>query len=121
MPSATTADRSDSMAHNMAMVNAGATRCLNVSKFTCGMMGGGMEEEITPKRLPIVSTGSLKACTAAVVTMMAISDPGIFWVIFGHKMIITTVTMDINNAYQLILPACKKNRCHFSRKSAGTF
>ena len=66
MRSATTADMSDSMAPSMATVMAGGRRGCSRSMRNCGTFRVGSPDGIPPKRVPIVSTGSLKMTTAAV-------------------------------------------------------
>ncbi len=57
IPSATTAERSDSTAASMAIVKAGPTSAVTVANEMSGMTGCGIPALIDPKRLPIVSTG----------------------------------------------------------------
>ena len=58
MPSATTAERSDSIAPRAAMAKAGPTSSRASASETNGSTGLGRPEGISPNRLPIVSTGS---------------------------------------------------------------
>ena len=66
MRSETTADISDSMAPSMATVMAGEMSGRSRSTRKCGMINLGNPEGMPPKRVPMVSTGSLKTTTAAV-------------------------------------------------------
>ena len=58
MPSATTAESSDSIAASSAIVNAGEKSSRTRSSVRSGRWGAGIEAWISPKRVPIVSTGS---------------------------------------------------------------
>jgi hypothetical protein len=89
------------MAPSIAMVNAGASNSLNISKLTSGIIGTGIEAFISPKRLPMVSTGSSKTVTAIVVPSKAIKVPGNFLLIFGHNTDTSTVNKPIPSAYKL--------------------
>ena len=88
----------------MAMVKAGCISSFIISKLIEGIEGVGKEEEITPYRLPIVSTGMLNHCTKAVINIIATNEPGIFLLIRGHKVMIKIVAMVMATAYQLTLP-----------------
>src|SRR3989449_3307320 len=77
MPSATTAERSDSTAPSSAIVNAAPINPGIWWNETAGREGAGSAALITPKRLPMVSTGRCSSCTAAVVTMSATNGLGI--------------------------------------------
>ena len=79
-PSATVAESRLSMAPRMAMVNAGATRPLIVSHDNSGTTASGSSDEML-KRSPMVSMVVMPAycfssSTTMVITMMAISEPG---------------------------------------------
>jgi len=87
MPSATTAESSDSIEPSNAMVIAGEMRLVTVCQVTCGILGMGRELGTLPKRLPIVATGMSKICTTAVAARRATSGPGIRCDTFGQKII----------------------------------
>src|SRR2546427_569014 len=65
MPSATTAESSDSTAPSSAMVNAAPINPGIWWNVTAGSTGAGRAALITPNRLPIVATGTWRSCTAA--------------------------------------------------------
>ncbi len=65
MPSATTAESSDSIAASSATVTADGNSSRTRSSEMAGRLGAGIEAWISPKREPIVSTGSPSAATAA--------------------------------------------------------
>ena len=88
----------DSIAANIAIVNAGDKSFIIVLKSTASSLGIGILFEISPKQLPIVSTGILNNITSAVVTIRAISEPGIFLFILGHTKEITIVIKPIKSA-----------------------
>ena len=96
-PSATIALSKDSIAPSMAMVKAGANNNLKVSKLITGRDGKGIVALISPKRVPMVSTGSWKAETAMVLNSSAIKVPGIFLFILGHITETSTVNKPIPN------------------------
>ena len=66
MRSETTADISDSIAPSMATVMAGEMSGRSRSTRKCGITSLGNPDGMPPKRVPMVSTGSLNATTAAV-------------------------------------------------------
>src|SRR5205814_2216083 len=65
MPSATTAESSDSTAPSSAMVNAAPINPGIWWKVTAGSAGAGRAALVTPNRLPMVATGKWRSCTAA--------------------------------------------------------
>src|SRR3989442_21137 len=65
MPSATTAERSDSIAPSRAIVNAGARSPGSCGGVTAGRAGAGRAALIAPKREPIVSTRKRRSRTLA--------------------------------------------------------
>ena len=76
MPSATTAESSDSMAPSSAKDRAsGRTACI-LARLMAGRLGAGSIDGMPPKRVPIVSTGKPKAQAATDVATTAISMPG---------------------------------------------
>ncbi|MCY1356561.1 hypothetical protein D9M69_430180 [compost metagenome] len=77
MPSATTADSSDSIAPSMAMVKAGPASSIMRASEISGSDGAGNPRGRPPKALPMVATPSKRnsACTA-VATTSATSGPG---------------------------------------------
>src|SRR6266851_5156566 len=66
MRSETTADISDSIAPSMATVIAGEINGRSKSRRKCGSLSVGSPDGMPPKRVPIVSTGSLNSRTTAV-------------------------------------------------------
>ena len=77
MPSATTAERRDSIAASKAITVAGPIKFFITVRFISKELGEGRLEGISPNLLPIVSTGSLNTITKIVVTIIAIKEPGI--------------------------------------------
>ncbi len=106
MPSATTAESSDSIAARSATANAGLTRSFIFSKESVGISGAGKLAGMPPKREPMVSTCQLKICTRAVAMSMAISAPGILG--DSHRKNTTRAmhNPDSPNAVQLSVPRC---------------
>ena len=76
MPSATTADSSDSMAQSKAMVKASGSTACNFSRLNGGSDGAGSERGTAPKREATVATSRWKAKQMTPVTAMAIRKPG---------------------------------------------
>ena len=83
IPSDTTADNSDSIAANIAIVNAGKIISLIRENEIVGIVKLGRPALIVYKS-PIVLTGNLKIATKNVVTSIAIKEPGIFLDTFGQ-------------------------------------
>src|SRR5258708_21003446 len=106
MPSATTADKRDSMPPSKAMAKAGRSRFFIVSKSNRGIVGAGKEDGMFPNRLPMVSTGRCRPIAAIVVTRMAISEPGILCVTFGQRTITMIVTRESRTAYPFAEDIC---------------
>ena len=77
IPSDTTADSNDSIAANIAIVNAGNIISLTSENEIVGIVKLGSPALIVYKS-PIVFTGNLKIATINVVTNIAIKEPGIF-------------------------------------------
>ena len=78
MPSATTADSSDSTPARKAMVKALGSSSKVRSNGMCGKLKTGRVLGSAPKRLPMVSAGSPKATTTPVQTSSATRKPGQF-------------------------------------------
>ncbi len=77
MPSATTADSSDSMAPSMAMVKADGSRATSRSMLTAGSTKRGRPTGISPNVLPMVATvGKANMAWTAVAATSAITGPG---------------------------------------------
>src|SRR2546430_2188925 len=76
IPSATTAERSDSTAPSNAIVNAAPINPGIWWNVTAGREGAGSAALMTPKRLPIVSTGRCSSCTPPVVPTSATNGLG---------------------------------------------
>ena len=110
-PSATIAESNDSIAPNIAMVNAaGRTACAvekNVSPSAkAGILNEGRPEGNSYKS-PIVLIEStpayfFKIHVTTVIMMIANNEPGIFFEILGVNAIIKMLSIPINNAHQLI-------------------
>ena len=95
MPSATTADSSDSMAPSMAIVKAGPMRMSSWENDVCGHPNTGKPCGIPPKALPMVATaGKCSVDCTAVATSIARSGPGMALTsaIFGAKITTTKLS-----------------------------
>ena len=78
MPSATTAESSDSIAPSrVKAIAAGSTATIRASEIS-GRAGSGRDEGIPPNRVPMVSTGRSIRVLATATTPIAISMPGHF-------------------------------------------
>ena len=76
MPSATTADSSDSIEPSSAKAAASGSTASTLSAEKSGSAGQGSVRGMPPKREPIVSTGSDSRKAASEATTMATSMPG---------------------------------------------
>ena len=94
-PSATVADSSDSMAPRMAMVNAGDTRLFIVSHVIGGTCASGSSlliENLSPMvSIDVTPAKFFSSSAATVITIMAISEPGIFLLKRGVTAISSTL------------------------------
>ena len=120
MPSATTADSKDSMAPSSAMVNAGAARVVSIASVTWGSAGRGRPASMTPKRVPIVSTGRCSARTSTVVTIRATNGPGMRRSTLGHTRIMTKVAKATRSAHGLSDSNACTYASHLATNAAGT-
>ena len=120
MPSATTAESSDSIAPSSAMVNAGPMRAGSWWSVRGGRRGAGSAALIAPKRLPIVSTGKCSSWTSAVVTISATKGLGMRSSRRGQATMMASAMTEITVAQGLIESKCAPNACHFSTNPAGT-
>ncbi len=85
IPSATTAERSDSMPASRAMVIAGLASARSSPGRRLGSAGAGSANERAPKREPIVSTSSFNAHAIAEQTTSATNGLGTRDVTRGHS------------------------------------
>ena len=76
MPSATTADNSDSMAPSSANATAFGSTSRTLSQPTSGSDGNGRPLGMPPKREPIVTTSSPAPAVTAAAPATAINMPG---------------------------------------------
>ena len=76
MPSATTADNSDSIAARIAIVTAGITSRFTSENSNSGTANDGSELGIPPKRARIVSTSNPERATSGVRMKIAPIMPG---------------------------------------------
>ncbi len=120
IPSATTADRSDSIAASIAIVNAGPTSPVTWLSVKCGNCGCGTDGLSGPKWLPIVSMGRCAALATTVPSTSATNGAGIRWLILGHATRISSESAATPTAAGVTLDACAANALHFGRNSAGT-
>src|SRR5881398_1669263 len=84
MPSATTAERSDSIAPSSAIVNAGAMSPGSCCTVIAGSLGRRSVASMAPNRVPMVSTGIWSSWTTAVVTISATNGLGTRRFRYGH-------------------------------------
>ncbi|GFI66686.1 hypothetical protein IMSAG192_00207 [Muribaculaceae bacterium] len=124
-PSATVADSSDSIAHNMAIVKAEGRRRLMVFIERSKPSGVGMSVDRAPKRSPIVSTcmpgtALLRIYTTAVISTIAMSEPGSFRDILGVMMITAREASPTPNVTGSIFPRLARYTPHLDRNSEGT-
>src|SRR5207244_8280298 len=101
MPSATTAESSDSTAPRRTMVNAAPINAGIWWNVTAGSVGAGRAALITPNRLPIVATGKWRSCTAAVVVVSATNGLGMRRLTRGQRTMIASVATDTATAHRL--------------------
>lgn len=76
MPSATTADNSDSIAASSANEIASRSTAFALASENAGSAGDGNSRGKPPKRLPMVSIGSDSAAVAMAASTTAIRMPG---------------------------------------------
>ncbi len=77
MPSATTADSSDSIAQSMAIVKAGPTSSMTRAAVISGTCTAGRPDGTPPKAVPMVATpGSWKTLCRTAANTSAASGPG---------------------------------------------
>ena len=106
-PSATVAESSDSMAPSMAMVNAVGKSVSMTSKFITGAAAFGSDGSMVNRSpmvsMPVMPNFSRRKYTITVITTIAMSEPGIFFEIFGLSAIIPIETIPTAAAHQLML------------------
>ncbi len=92
MPSATTADSSDSMAPSRAIVKAGPMRPGSTLSDSGGNAGAGSAARTAPNRVPIVSTGRCRTRASSAVTMSATNGLGMRRLSRGQPTMMTRAT-----------------------------
>ena len=97
MPSATTADKSNSMAPSSAKAMASGSTASAFAIENNGNPGSGNSRGTPPNRLPMVSTGNAKAQAARLATRTAISRPGQF----GRSRLSTTISTMLTAAIDI--------------------
>ncbi len=120
IPSATTAESSDSIAPSSAIVNAGARSPGSCCGVTAGRAGAGRAALMAPKRDPIVSTGKCSSCTMAVVAISATNGLGTRRFTSGQPTMIASAVSPTSSAQGSIVSRWAPMACHFPTKSAGT-
>ena len=103
-PSATAAESKDSMAPSIAMVRAGCTSPFRVVQESAGTSAPGISELIE-NLSPMVSmvctpAYSLRRRARIVVTIIAISEPGIFLLSFGSRTMMSRLTTPITTVHE---------------------
>ena len=111
-PSATVADSKDSMAPSTAIVMATGNKFFIASQSRAGITASGSSARML-KRSPMVSIQSMPpytfiSQTATVTTMMAISDPGIFFENRGVMAMMKILTILTIVFHQLTVSKCRK-------------
>ena len=101
--SATTQDKSDSIAARIAMVKPSPATELIISKSKAGTFKEGSVPLIS-YRSPIVLTLSPMSLTISIPTITATKEPGIFLLILGHTIWIRRHTTPTTRAHTLIVP-----------------
>ena len=120
MPSATTADSSDSMAPSRAKATASGSTACTFSSEKSGRCGDGSSAGMPPKRLPMVSTGKAKAKVATAATATAISMPGQCGLSFLAPTIRPMVSSDSATAAGLIVSSDRASVSILAMKAAGS-
>ena len=120
MPSATTAERSDSIAPSSAIVNAGAMSPGSCCTVIAGSLGRRSVASMAPNRVPMVSTGIWSSWTTAVVTISATNGLGTRRFRYGHPTMIARATTATSTAHGAAVSRWAPKARHLSRKSAGT-
>ncbi|CEG09269.1 hypothetical protein BN961_02694 [Afipia felis] len=120
MPSATTADSSDSIEPSSAKAMAsGSTACIFCSENT-GRLGAGIDSGIPPKREPMVSTDNPRSDAASVAITTPIRIPGQL----GRRVRNTTITTMVppasTTADGLIVPITPLSAASLGRNAAGS-
>ena len=104
MPSATTADSRDSMAPRSAKATASGSTAMIFSNDSTGSAGICNMRGISPKRVPMVSTGRCSSVAASDATTIAISMPGHDGRSFFNPSMMPSVTTAIAMAAPLAVP-----------------
>src|SRR6185369_7581015 len=121
MPSATTADSSDSTPARKAIVKAEGSNSLNCDQWIDGRCGVGKLAAIPPKREPMVSTGRLNSATAIEAVSTAIKKPGNLGANLRNPTISASAIRVIANVAGSMLPRAPQNALHLATNSAGTW
>ena len=121
MPSATTADSSDSTPASTAMVTAldSWARMAAKEKSDRCSVSAGKPARISVKDLPMVFTSRCSSSTAAAVTTTAMREPGIFLKNRGQTMRMTRATTPMRTAWRLTVPILAMMAATFSAVSMG--
>ena len=120
IPSATTAESSDSIAASSATVTADGKSSRMRSAERAGKCGDGIPAWISPNREPIVSTGRRRSAAPTVARRIATIGPGIRRDTLGQKIRTASAKPDTARAAGDALRAWSAKACHFSRKPVGT-
>ena len=107
------AERSDSIAPNIAIVNAGGNKSFSIEKIVCpsfnvssGKCGTGNPEGNLYKSsivvIPLSPANFFNAQTTSVAKIIATSEPGIFFDIFGKTIITARLPAAMANEAQFI-------------------
>ena len=120
MPSATTADNSDSIAPSrVKAIASGSTACI-LARSKTGNAGKGSERGMPPKRVPIVSTGSDRATAAIEAAATATSMPGHDGRARFSPTMMTTVSSAMRIAEGLNVPQAAASAFSLGMSSPGS-
>jgi hypothetical protein len=120
MPSATTADSSDSIAPRMAIANASGSTARIFSRLKGGIAGAGIPDWMTPKREPMVSTFRPSRNVSRVAPATAISNAGQFGRSRRTIRIAAIENADMATVAGLTVPIAAQSAVSFGKVSAGS-
>jgi hypothetical protein len=121
IPSATTADSSDSIAPSSAKLTASGSTAIASSGVNAGRAGTGKVRGIPPKRVPSVSTGRPNKAAASEARHTAISMPGHDGRQRLSAAIAPIVTSEIATAARLTVPAALPSATSLGSRSPGSW
>ncbi len=120
MPSATTADSSDSIEPSSAKAKASGSTAWTFATLISGSDGHGSVRGSSPKRLPMVSTGRLNNHAATAVATTATRRPGHAGRYFRSSRMIAIVAAATATAIGLIVSIAPASACSFGTNALGS-